>query len=401
MEFPTLTPKWKSNGKPQTATGSRQHSLHEGEEIFKLISSKIESANKSVYVAASWFTDLDLFDALERRAQQNPQLVIKIVLDNNQSNYYLPFKKLVDIGAVVRMKKVKSSYGSMHSKYCIIDEASLISGSYNWSKNARNNNEENIIYTEDPQLVAQYSDKFNQLLESSEDFDPDNINKVEGYHPETASETNDIDKNIQDYEALLDKLIYAQVHSYDDLELRAMGKERCLNCSGFAGNVPQELDNVYTHFLRDIKVSNEKKELIKSSLFEQLERSKGTLDLKSQNEIALLEKETRLANEQIDREMTVTKSELVIVETEIENLSQGDKSKFTDEIAAYNGKIDELKRNSFRPKIAWYSFIPNILFLILVVAYCVIFYSSAAYILIFFSGGCPYRRINRRHNNSS
>ena len=381
MEISTLIPKWKSNGKAEPV--QNQHSLHVGEDIFKLITSSIEAAEKSICVAASWFTDMDLFNALLSKAEKNSHVAIKVVLDANHNNYYLPFKKLVDTGAVVKMKTVRSAYGKMHSKFCVVDDLKLISGSYNWSKNARNNNDENVIYTEDPRLVSEYLEQFNHLLETAEDFDPDNMHKIEDEETDTVANSNELEKSIADYEQLLDKLIYAQVHSYDDLKLRSMGKERCENCSGFAGNIPQELDNVYTNFLRDIKVANEKKEMIKSSLQEQLERSKGTLDLRAQNDISLLEREMDLKNHQEEREIAVVKSEMVILETQIENITQGEKTNIKDKIEANEAKVEELKSNNYRPKIAWYTFVPNIIFLLLVMTYCVIFYSSAAYILIF------------------
>ena len=50
----------------------------------------------------------------------------------------------------------------MHDKFCIIDNKLVISGSYNWSKNA-NDNFENIIITDDRIVVAKFLNEYHEL----------------------------------------------------------------------------------------------------------------------------------------------------------------------------------------------------------------------------------------------
>lgn len=50
----------------------------------------------------------------------------------------------------------------MHDKFCIIDNALVITGSYNWSKNAHDNFE-NIIITDDRIIVAKFLNEYYEL----------------------------------------------------------------------------------------------------------------------------------------------------------------------------------------------------------------------------------------------
>jgi cardiolipin hydrolase len=51
----------------------------------------------------------------------------------------------------------------MHNKYAIIDESVIVTGSFNWTTQAINNNQENLLFYEDKELAAQYVKEFNKL----------------------------------------------------------------------------------------------------------------------------------------------------------------------------------------------------------------------------------------------
>jgi hypothetical protein len=53
----------------------------------------------------------------------------------------------------------------MHHKFCIIDDAVLITGSYNWTKNARRHFENIIIVENEFELVKQYKHEFEDIKE--------------------------------------------------------------------------------------------------------------------------------------------------------------------------------------------------------------------------------------------
>lgn len=51
----------------------------------------------------------------------------------------------------------------MHHKFAIFDRARLINGSYNWTRSAAANNEENVTDTGDPALLASFQREFDAL----------------------------------------------------------------------------------------------------------------------------------------------------------------------------------------------------------------------------------------------
>mgnify|MGYP002642387317 CR=1 FL=1 len=53
----------------------------------------------------------------------------------------------------------------MHNKFAIFDGKLLATGSYNWTRSATRENQENILVTDDPRLVAAYAEEFQRLWE--------------------------------------------------------------------------------------------------------------------------------------------------------------------------------------------------------------------------------------------
>jgi len=51
----------------------------------------------------------------------------------------------------------------MHNKFCIIDEKTIITGSYNWSRQAKKNYENITVINDDNKLMLQYLNEFNHI----------------------------------------------------------------------------------------------------------------------------------------------------------------------------------------------------------------------------------------------
>lgn len=59
----------------------------------------------------------------------------------------------------------------MHNKFAIIDEAVIITGSFNWTLSASTKNQENILILENKQVVNSYLSEFNKLWISFKLYD--------------------------------------------------------------------------------------------------------------------------------------------------------------------------------------------------------------------------------------
>ncbi|NLL27457.1 MAG: phosphatidylserine synthase, partial [Bacteroidales bacterium] len=53
--------------------------------------------------------------------------------------------------------------GTMHHKFCVIDNQVVITGSYNWSNNAEFKNDENVTVEYNPEQATSYSLEYKRL----------------------------------------------------------------------------------------------------------------------------------------------------------------------------------------------------------------------------------------------
>ena len=99
------------------------------ENIEKELSASISNAEKRIFVAVAWFTNSRLFDGLTLVLERKVEVEILILNDIlNRNEFGLDFGVLSKLGAEVRFAKFNK--GTMHNKFCIIDDL-VITGSYN------------------------------------------------------------------------------------------------------------------------------------------------------------------------------------------------------------------------------------------------------------------------------
>lgn len=367
----------KSNG-----IAVEESSLHDGLAIFEKIKSKINDAEYSIKIAAAWFTDNDLFQELVLKLKNNLNFKIEIVLDDNKENYWLPFMDLVNSGATVKLSKGLGMNGRMHDKFCIIDDRFLINGSYNWSKNARNENYENVILTSHPQVLNEFKEKFQRLIDSSSLYQ--SINLDGNTNKEEASLILDkSDSFTKEFENVLDEMIFSTIVEFNRDSLVAMGFERSEKCSGDSNIITNELNTVHSQLLNSISVAENKKEILlakvnthfvenKGRLLEKLDQTKEELKLDEEIERKNLNIDINSINEQNTR----MRDEIIKIEkTDIPNNNI--------KILELTKQEKEIREDNIRMPFRWYTDIPAYLGLVLVFFYIVLFYSSAAYILVF------------------
>ena len=62
----------------------------------------------------------------------------------------------------------------MHHKFAVIDHSLVITGSFNWTTQAVNNNQENILFFENKSVAKKYVEEFDRLWNSFKTIiDPD------------------------------------------------------------------------------------------------------------------------------------------------------------------------------------------------------------------------------------
>ena len=141
------------------------------ENIPQEIAKRLGAATQEIVVAVAWFTDRDLFDVLCRQAGRGIRVRLAVLNDRiNVGAGRLNFERLKDIGGEVFLIPAGDDRDPiMHHKFCVIDRATVIIGSYNWTKRAQANDESiTVIAAGDDDLetgiAADYLNAFDALL---------------------------------------------------------------------------------------------------------------------------------------------------------------------------------------------------------------------------------------------
>lgn len=128
--------------------GVRQHILPE-----------LQWAEKSIDVAMYAFTDSDLAWALVRARERGVE--VRVRLDKGQAaGKYSKSRFLAGRGLAVRLHQ---GGGLMHHKFAVIDGRVVVTGSYNWTDNAEEENDENALVIADSEVAAVYAAEFERL----------------------------------------------------------------------------------------------------------------------------------------------------------------------------------------------------------------------------------------------
>ncbi|MEO5607343.1 MAG: phospholipase D-like domain-containing protein [Polaromonas sp.] len=134
--------------------------------IHKVIINHLEQAQSEIVAAIAWFTDREIFEVLCKKARSGIKVSVALIGDEiNQGPGGLNFHKLGNFGGqVIFLPPGSRNERTMHHKFCVIDRATVITGSYNWSHKARSNDENITVVTDSKDFAGKYLDTFNDLL---------------------------------------------------------------------------------------------------------------------------------------------------------------------------------------------------------------------------------------------
>jgi phosphatidylserine/phosphatidylglycerophosphate/cardiolipin synthase-like enzyme len=122
---------------------------------------ELNGAQSSIYFMLYSFTDDDLGDILLRK--QGEGVVISGIVEYQQStSQYSQYKRLKQKNIPVIVDKNKAL---MHHKVWVIDGKTVITGSYNPTRNGDENNNENAVIIRDSEIASDYLAEFNRLFE--------------------------------------------------------------------------------------------------------------------------------------------------------------------------------------------------------------------------------------------
>ena len=144
--------------------------LNDGTQIFTYFSPKsdtispllkeIRSAEKSIHFMAFSFTHDAIGDAIRDRFASG--IEVRGVFEARQTDTpYAEYKAMKAAGLSVVLDK---NSGAMHHKVIVVDAGTVITGSYNFSKNAEENNSENLLIIKgNREIAAAYLAEFEKI----------------------------------------------------------------------------------------------------------------------------------------------------------------------------------------------------------------------------------------------
>ncbi len=135
------------------------------DDIHTHIIRELTKANYDITIAVAWFTDNEIFRSLCQKSKDGVHVHLALLDDDiNRQKSSIQFQQLIDSGGELFWIPVSESNNIMHHKFCVIDRRHVITGSYNWTRRARDNQEDIVIVSDAAEFAMQYLETFNELL---------------------------------------------------------------------------------------------------------------------------------------------------------------------------------------------------------------------------------------------
>jgi hypothetical protein len=131
--------------------------------LHQIVIGELEKAEKSVHIAMAWLSFYiyqSMFESLNSKGVK-----ITILCGDNEPNrkQIKIIQILRGLGVEVTLYKMPSGKNHMHHKFAVIDEQTVLNGSFNWSGNARKNIENLMVIRDEPDIVRQFLGEFEKI----------------------------------------------------------------------------------------------------------------------------------------------------------------------------------------------------------------------------------------------
>ena len=133
------------------------------ESVADVIMHLMHEASTSIDGALYRFNHPGLAQALEEAAQRGVH--VRLLVDGNKYKESRTTQELLT-GAIIpfRLAFGRQGRGSkMHHKFVILDQQTVLTGSYNWTHESEEENHENLLILRDPLAVEAYTHEFEAL----------------------------------------------------------------------------------------------------------------------------------------------------------------------------------------------------------------------------------------------
>lgn len=137
-----------------------------GDRCQRVIIGELQQVLSSVDICVYTISDNYITDEILGCRERN--VSVRIVTDDEKiDDSGSDIKTLSRAGIDVH---VDNSPHYMHHKFAIFDNARVLTGSYNWTRGAAEHNQENILVTDNKQVVSTYKEEFARLWNNTKPF---------------------------------------------------------------------------------------------------------------------------------------------------------------------------------------------------------------------------------------
>lgn len=152
------------------------YSFSPGGDTAANIRNALDFAQESADIAVFSFYDTGIAQAVINAHKRGVR--VRVLVDRVQASQSEVGEMLMKAGVPFRWSKGFGGRGVMHNKFAVLDRRLLMTGSFNWSVNAQQNNFENMFYTASPAYVAGYSVQFDRLFKAADEPDMEDLERA-------------------------------------------------------------------------------------------------------------------------------------------------------------------------------------------------------------------------------
>jgi len=171
-EFGPTSPSTVGNQRVIVADGSVEALFAPEDEVASLLVPLIEGAERSIRFMAFSFTHEGIGQAVLARAEAGVD-VRGIFEKRGSETEYSEMPLLHCAGVPVRQD---GNPGTFHHKVFVIDDQIVVTGSFNFSDNADESNDENVVIVAHTEVAAQYLQEFERRWAEATPPDPADVN---------------------------------------------------------------------------------------------------------------------------------------------------------------------------------------------------------------------------------
>ncbi len=131
----------------------------------------INNSQKTLDIAIYSITNIEITNAIINAYKRG--IKVRMILEYSKAQTQKideAVKRLIESKIPVKILRGGGLYGVMHNKIIIIDSKILITGSYNFTLNANNNNFENIVISDRKNDIDEYKNYFEVMWENATDI---------------------------------------------------------------------------------------------------------------------------------------------------------------------------------------------------------------------------------------